>query len=380
MSLDLLYPEKIIFGSNSIKELPDLLPDGCAVMLVSGKSAVNSGQVKKIENLLCDFKLIDASGLAVPEPPLESVDKIIELGRSEHAEAVIGLGGGSVIDTAKAAAAIIPKEGNVAEYFYGKREIKSKGLVFAALPTTAGTGAEVTKNSVLTDSVSKIKKSIRSPFMVPDIAIVDPVLTLDMPPSITASSGMDAMVQAIESYTSDNANDVTKPLAKSAVVQIFANIANAYINGKDLTAREAMAEGSLMSAMAFSQSGLGAVHGLAHPIGSLLDVPHGVACSILLQPVMEFNSPVAAPEYAELARICLPSVNPSDFDETLSEEFIEAIGSLCAEIDIPEDFSEYGLKEDHFDFILENCRSNSMKTNPRPMSDEDVINLLRGLL
>lgn len=380
MSVDLLYPEKIIFGNDSIKELPGLLQGKSNVLLVTGKSALSTGLADMIKELLTEFSIIDATGLAVPEPPLESVDKIIELGRKEDADAVVAVGGGSTIDAAKVAAAIIAAEGHTADYFNGEREIEKKGLLFAAVPTTAGTGAEVTKNGVLTDSVNKVKKSIRSPFMVPDIAIVDPLLTLAMPPSVTAASGLDAFVQALESFTSCKANDVTKPLAKSAIAQIFANIANAYRDGNDLSAREAMAEASLMSAMAFSQSGLGAVHGLAHPIGSLLKVPHGVACSILLKPVMEFNAPVCSQEYADLGRLCLDCVNPEDFDETLSFQFIDAIGDLCDELDIPDDFSGFGLKKDHFDFIVKNCRSNSMNTNPREMSDEDVISLLESLI
>lgn len=380
MSFDLLYPEKIIFGNDSIKELPALLTDKSNVLLVTGKSAVKSGLADMMKELLSEFSIIDGSGMAVPEPPLESVDKIIELGRKGNADAVVGLGGGSVIDAAKVAAAIIPAAGLTADYFNGDMELKEKGLLFAAVPTTAGTGAEVTKNGVLTDSVNKVKKSIRSPFMVPDIAIIDPVLTLAMPPSVTAASGLDAFIQALESFTSSKANDITKPLAKSALAQIFANIANAYRDGNDLSAREAMAEASLMSAMAFSQSGLGGVHALAHPIGSLLKVPHGVACSILLKSVMEFNSPVCLHEYADLARLCLDCVNPEDSDEILAFQFIDAIGDLCEELDIPDNFSGFGLKKEHFNFIVENCRSNSMKTNPREMSDEDVITILETLV
>ena len=380
MEHNLLYPDKIVFGTDCLLDLTQILPENAAVLLVTGKSALKNGLADRLRILLKDFKVIDACGIAVPEPPLECVDKLITLGREGGATAVVGAGGGSAIDTAKAAAAIIPAGGMTADYFSEKREITEKGLFFAAVPTTAGTGAEITKNSVLTDSENKVKKSIRSPFMVPDAAIVDPVLTLDLPPSVTAASGMDAFTQALESFTSSSANDVTKPLAKSAVAAIFANIRDVYRNGKDLEKRKAMAEASLMSAMAFSQSGLGAVHGLAHPVGSLLNVPHGVACSILLTPVMEWNASECTEEYAELARAVLDPEAAALDDIALTHLFIADVSRLCRDLDIPANFADYGLKEEHFPFIVRNCRSRSMECNPRPMSDEDVTDILLKLI
>ena len=380
MSFNLLYPEKIIFGENSAEQLPEILPPESRVLLVAGKSCEVSGVLRRIRELLESFSVVEAVGLVLPEPPLDCVDTIIELGRREKVNAVVAVGGGSVIDAAKVAAALIPRDGVTADYFYGRRSIDGRGLFFAALPTTAGTGAEVTKNAVLTDSEAKIKKSIRSPYMVPDAAVVDPLLTLSMPPSVTAASGLDAFTQALESFTSSDANSVTRPLAKRAVSQIFANLAAVYRDGGDIEKRTEVAEGSLISAMAFSQSGLGAAHGLAHPIGSLLKVPHGVACSILLKPVMEWNASVAASDYAELAESCALGSRSADTDDILTGKFISAIGKLCREMSIPGTFAEFGLSRDHFPFIVKNCRSRSMECNPRPMSDEDVFAFLEKLI
>jgi alcohol dehydrogenase class IV len=377
MKFNLLYPENIIFGENCINELPVLIPENSRVLLVSGKSAAASGLLEKIKTVLDGFSIIDASGIVTPEPPLECVDEIIGIGRRERVDAVVAVGGGSIIDSGKVAAALIPLDGDTADYFYGRRQIERRGLFFAALPTTAGTGAEITKNSVLTDSEAKIKKSIRSPYMVPDVAIIDPLLTLSMPPEITAASGLDAFTQALESFTSSDANSVTRSLAKSAVSKIFANLAGVYRDGSDLAGRAEVAEGSLLSAMAFSQSGLGAVHGLAHPVGSLLKVPHGVACSILLKPVMEWNASVCSGDYAKLAKACGIQ---GDGDAALTEELISAIGSLCREMLIPESFVAFGLNEDHFKFFVKNCRSRSMECNPRPMSDDDVVALLKSMV
>ena len=379
MSFTLLYPKTVMFGNKSLKNLSNLLPESSKVMLVAGRSAESSGTVKRIKELLNGFEIVDAIGLVVAEPPLECVDLLIELGRREGVTAVVAVGGGSVIDSAKVAAALIPLEGGTADYFYGKRQIQQRGLFFAALPTTAGTGAEVTKNAVLTDSVAKIKKSIRSVYMVPDVAIVDPELTLSMPPAVTAASGLDAFTQALESYTSSDANAVTRPLAKLAVKKIFANLAGVYHDGANLAKRSEVAEGSLLSAMAFSQSGLGAVHGLAHPIGSLLKVPHGVACSILLKPVMEWNALSCAADYAKLAIACQLGTE-EEGESKLTSKLIDGIGELCSEMSIPASFADFGLSEEHYLFIVQNCRSRSMECNPRPMSDDEVLAFLEGII
>jgi 1,3-propanediol dehydrogenase len=404
MNYQLNYPNKIIFGNDSSCQLPELIPPGSKVMLVTGKSAVKSGLAEKFMGLLREGRwtsgggyptkegeetekssnhkilkspnhkmprrVIDATGTTLPEPPLENVNQLIELGRREAVTAVVAIGGGSTIDAAKAATAIIPFSGTTEEYFNGERELTAKGLFFAALPTTAGTGAEITKNSVLTDKEGKVKKSIRSPFMVPDLAIIDPILTITMPPALTAASGLDALTQAIESYTSSSANSITKTLAKSAVGKIMNSLLHAFQNGGEITHRVNMAEGSLLSAMAFSQSGLGAVHGLAHPIGSLLGLAHGLTCSIILTPIMRWNEPVCGKSYNELAEAC----RLKDAKALIAE-----IVKLCKLMNIPDNLKEVGLKEKHFPFILKNCRSNSMRCNPREISDKEVIKILKSM-
>ncbi len=369
-SFTLSYPRKIIFGNGSALKLPSCLPGGATVLLVLGGSVKRSGKAGEISSCITGVRVVEFSGVP-PEPPLSSVDEIVELGRREDVRAVVAIGGGSVIDAAKAAAMIIPNRGGCRDYFSGSRKVDGKGLFFAALPTTAGTGAEITCNSVLTDPETKIKKSIRSPFMVPDVAIVDPALTLDAPPALTAASGLDAFTQAVESFTSADANPVTRALAAQACRIILGSICRAYSDGRDLQARTEMAKGSLMSAMAFSQSGLGAVHGLAHPIGSLLGIPHGVICAMLLVPVLEWNLPVSADDYGELAREC---------GLAGSGEFISAVKSACERLKIPSDLRSIGLKEEHFPFITRNCRSRSMECNPRNMTDSEIDTFLRKLI
>ena len=363
MNYQLNYPEKIIFGNDTSSQLPELLPEGAQVMLVTGKSAVKSGVADKFLKLLPP-NCVNACGMSIPEPTLCNVDQLIDLGRKDAVTAIVAVGGGSTIDAAKAAAALIPLEGTTEEYFYGNKELTGKGLFFAALPTTAGTGAEITKNSVLTDPEKRIKKSLRSPEMVPDLAIIDPLLTLNMPSGVTAASGMDALTQAIESFTSLSANSATRALAKSAVEKIMNSLLPAYKNGDEVIHRVNMAEGSMLAAMAFSQSGLGAVHALAHPIGALLKLAHGLTCSILLLPVMRWNASICGELYKELAVAC---------DLKDKEEFFEKISEMRKAMNIPDNFHDLGLNESHFPFIVENCRSNSMRCNPREMTDQDVL-------
>ncbi|OGV40072.1 MAG: hypothetical protein A2020_13820 [Lentisphaerae bacterium GWF2_45_14] len=364
------YPSEILFGNGRIQELHEKLPKNAKkILLVTGKHAENTGLVNEIIKMLPSRDVIAHCGIS-PEPPLNEVDILIKKGRENKSDAVIAVGGGSVIDAAKTAACLIPKEGLTEDYFYNRREIKEKGLFFAAIPTTAGTGAEITRNAVLTDPSAGIKQSIRHNTMVPDLAIIDPLLTLSNPPVLTAFSGLDAYTQAIESYVSKNACSISKSLALCAINKIYHNLPTAFMFPGNIGARLQMAEGSMITAMAFAQSGLGAVHGLAHPIGSLLKVPHGAACSILLVPILKWNLPACETEFAKIGRAI-------GFEN--AEDFIEKTVELQEKLGIPVTFTSYGLKEEHFDFILKNCRSNSMKLNPRHMEDSDITRILEEL-
>ncbi len=371
VSFTLTYPARIVFEPDGARLLAGELSMFRRILLVTGNHFRRTPEFQNLRSSLSSFEVREESGIQ-PEPPLEDVDRLIRAGRDFHAECVVAVGGGSVMDSAKAAAALIPLDGWCADYFSGEREIPGKGLFFAALPTTAGTGAEITNNSVLTDPATKIKKSLRHPSMVADLAIADPMLTLSCPPSLTAASGLDAFVQAFESCTSPKANTATRALAYAAIRRIRESLIPAFRCPDDIEARSGMCEGSLLSAMAFSQTGLGAIHGLAHPIGSLLHVPHGKACATLIPAVVAWNLTCCRQEYASIAGAC-------GFGRT-AEDFLNGALSLCSELGVKTDFSDYGLREEHFDFIVKNCRSASMKSNPRPMSDDEVRILLKTLV
>jgi alcohol dehydrogenase class IV len=304
------------------------------------------------------------------DPPLECVDALIEQLCLSSADAVLALGGGSVIDAAKAAAALAPTADGVRPFFEGQRLISRPGLPLVALPTTAGTGAEVTPNAVLSDRLKGAKRSIRSPFLVAAAALVDPDLTVSMPAELTAHSGLDALTQAVESYLSRQASAVSRPLAGAAVARLLPQLPRAYRDGQDLAARTQVAEGSLLAGMAFAQSGLGAVHGLAHPIGHALSLAHGLTCAVLLPHILRLNLPACRDELGALAT----SLGLED-----AEALVDAIAALCVDLGVPDGFAAYRLAEADHAAIVANCRSGSMKVNPRSFSDTELLELLQRL-
>ena len=370
MNYNLSFPGKVIFGAGTVNDLPGEIPDGAKLLLVTGKHAENSGLLDRIKQILADFELITFCGVKA-EPPLSVVDEIIMTGRTNKVSAIVAVGGGSVLDAAKAAAAIIPLNGMVSDYFYNREKIPGKGLFFAALPTTAGTGTEATPNSVLTDPETEIKKSIRHETMFPDLALVDPELTYSCPRDLTAHSGLDALTQAIESYISNGANTVSKALAARAAQLIFRALPRVCADLNNRYARNDMAEGSMIAALAFAQSSLGAVHGIGHPIGSKLHVPHGLCCAILLPKILRWNQSFCSQALDELASLCGCAG---------ANDFIRQIEELGKSLDIPDNFRNFGISRYIFPFVLKNCRSGSMRSNPRHFEDAEIVEILESLL
>lgn len=369
----LMYPTKIIFGRGVLKQLGgEVIFWSKRVLLVTGKSAMRkSGILDRVMGVMdaakIEFSLFDR---VEHDPSLETVDEGIKFLQNKRCELVVGLGGGSAMDAAKAIASLAKQPGTVWEYHAGKK-VDREGLPFIAVPTTAGTGAEITNNSVLTDRKKIIKKSIRSPLMIAKVALVDPELTFSLSPQITAYTGMDAFTHALESYVTRTSNPVTNSLALQAIEIIFHNLPQAVQNGQNIEARERMALGSLLSAMAFSNSGLGAVHGLAHPIGARFGVPHGLACAVLLPHVIGFNLKAKRDKFKQIAKkIGIERV----------EDLPSAIKRFLEKINLSLDFKDYGISETDFPIIIAESRSSSMSKNPREVSDEDLREILRWVV
>jgi alcohol dehydrogenase len=312
-----------------------------------------------------------------PEPTLEVVEKGREVAREQSVDLVVAAGGGSVLDVGKAIAGLFYEEGTVREYFEG-RPIERVGLPWIAVPTTAGSGAEATRNSVLTDLVSGRKQSIRCDWWMARVAVVDPVLTMSMPPRLTAITGMDALTHAIEAYTSRWSHPLTSSLALEAAVLISRNLYSAYQKGSNREAREKMSLASLMAGIALNNARLGAVHGLAHPVGLRYHLPHGLVCGILLPYVMEYNLTIVEEKYARIA-FELGLVQPGSSSGEAARRLIHFVKSLRKRLGIPEKLSEVGLRAEDLSLLAEAALpSGSLAANPRAARKDDLLEILKA--
>ena len=300
-ALKLTFPRTVRVGPGSIEHLgEEAAALGRRALLVTGRGALRRAGIT--DRML---RLLRASGVEAdvfedvpPEPDVLTVDRVRQ--RLKGRDLVIEAGGGSAMDAGKAAAALARADAPTAEYLHG-RDAPPSGLPHIAVPTTAGTGAEVTPNSVLIDPARMVKKSIRGGGgILPTACIVDGDLTLSCPPHVTAASGMDALAQAMESYVSIHAVPTTEALSLAAVEMIAAHLPVAFAHGEDRAARAAMLEASFMAGLAFANARLGAVHGLAHPLGLIYEQPHGVVCAILLPAVVRLNAPAVAAKWERL--------------------------------------------------------------------------------
>ena len=371
---ELRLPPHILFGSGKLNEIGSVAgPLGRRALLCTGRSALRrSGRLDRICGLLA------AEGVSVTvfdgienDPSLATCDRALDALRAAECDLVIAVGGGSVMDVGKTAAAMARQEGALIEYFSGGRLQEHAPLPFVAAPTTAGTGSECTNNAVLTDAEHGVKKSLRDPRMIPDAALVDPELTCGCPPDITAQAGMDALTQAIECAVSAGANPVTDALAFKAIGLIAGGLHAAVHDPANPAHREPVALGSLMAGMAFGNAGLGAAHGLAHPLGVGFHIPHGLICAILLPHVCAFNLPVCKERFGAIA----PLLGAGD-----AEAVPEALAAMNRSVGIPETVAAFGVTEADFPAILANCRSGSMAKNPRAASDDDLADILRKIL
>ena len=375
-------PTHIVTGCGCLAELGSVVaPLGNRAVVVCGPSfAHRSGLLDRVCKLLgqagVDATLYDAvSG----EAGLPVVTAGITLARQAGSQVLIGLGGGSAIDTAKAIAGLVPLPGTVEEYHQG-RPLEGPGLPFVAVPTTAGTGAEVTKNAVLINPTNGIKFSIRDDAWFARAALIDPETTVSMPPEITARTGADALCQAIESYTSIGSGPLTDALAMRAIELIGRSLLRAYEQGEDITAREDMSMASLMAGMAMASARLGGVHGLAHPLGSHYHIPHGTVCGLLLPYTMAYNLDHATAKYARTARCLGEDVGGLTVREAALRA-IERVSRLMTAVGIPMHLSSFGVARDGLDRIVEeSLPSGSFKHNPRPLTAEDAYRILESAL
>ncbi|MBL8064002.1 MAG: iron-containing alcohol dehydrogenase, partial [Anaerolineales bacterium] len=296
----------------------------------------------------------------------------------------IGLGGGSVLDAGKAIAALATNRGDVFDYL----EVVGKGqpltgmpLTYIAIPTTAGTGTEVTRNAVLDVPEHGVKVSLRSPMMLPSLAIVDPELTYSLPPSITAASGLDALTQLIEPFVSVKANPLTDAICREGMAHAAKSLRRAYHDGMDKEAREGMALASLFGGMALANAALGAVHGFAGPLGGMLHAPHGAICAKLLPLVMEANvEAMQAENHAGLNRYVIVAHLLSGSEAASAKDGVTWVSDLVHELNIPP-LSAHGMTEAHIpEAVQKTLNASSYKGNPIPLGEGELRKILEKAL
>lgn len=313
-----------------------------------------------------------------PEPEISIVEDCTRAYRDGGHDGLIGVGGGSAIDIAKGVAAFAGHEGPLAELF-GVDLVRRKGPPLIAIPTTAGTGSEVTNVAIFSDKQAQLKKGIVSDHLLPDVALVSPLMTLTCPRSVTAASGVDALVHAIEAYISVNASPITDAIALGAIKLIVKALPKAYANPSSLQAREDMATASLMGGMAFGNAGVGAVHALAYPLGGRFNIAHGVSNALLLPYVMEWNKLACVERMRDIAdAMGVRVAHLSDRDA--ADLAVKAMADLCAAVEIPSGLRSFNVPEDAIPAMAEEASKidRLMRNNPRKLTAADIEKIYRA--
>jgi alcohol dehydrogenase class IV len=363
----------LVVGSGSIAQLGEIAARrlGPRVMLVTDAGLVKAGLIAPALHTLEEAGIaVHVYDAVVADPPEDVVLAAVAQARDFEARAVIGFGGGSSIDVAKLVA-LLAASGEALSEIYGVGIAQGPRLPLLAIPTTAGTGSEVTPISIVTTGAHE-KKGVVSPLIVPDIALLDPDLTVNLPPHVTAATGIDAMVHAIEAYTStsSNNNPVSRALAKEALHLLGRNIERAVHRGSDLEARSAMLLGSMLAGQAFANSPVAAVHALAYPIGGHFGVPHGLSNALVLPHVLRFNAGACEEAYAELAPYAFPELERS----ATAIAFVEALASLCMKLGLPPRLRDVGIPREAVPMMAEDAMKQTrlLVNNPRPLTVDDA--------
>ncbi len=375
---------QLLFGSGKHREIAKLAaPLGKKALLISGSGGA---QPERITRILDEKKLPWGNFKVGGEPTVELILEGVQFAKGQGCDYVIAFGGGSVLDSGKAIAAMLTNPGDLLDYLeiVGKNlPLTNRSAAMIAIPTTAGTGTEVTRNAVLAVSEKKVKVSLRSAFLLPTIALIDPELTLSMPPAITASSGMDALTQLIEPYVSQRANPMTDLFAREGIQCAGRSLREAYLRGDHLAAREDMAWASMLGGLCLANAGLGAVHGFAGPLGGMFEAPHGAVCARLLPFVCELNVKALRerePRHAALYRYLEIAQILTHNEEAAIEDGIEWMDSLRAELQIPP-LASYGISRKDIPLIVEKSKnSSSMKGNPIPLTEMEMSEILHQAL
>jgi len=383
-SFEFATANRVMFGAGKLNELGSQLKGRTKrLLLVRGNS---SDAIPRVREMLFAQEIPFDEFALHGEPTVDTASEGVSFALTHGSDMVVGLGGGSVLDAGKAIAALATNRGDVFDYLevIGKGQpLTNAPLPFIAIPTTAGTGTEVTRNAVLGSPVHGVKVSLRSPMMLPSLAIVDPELTYSMPKEITASSGLDALTQLIEPFVSVKANPMTDAICREGILHAAVSLRQVYRNGADAVAREGMSLASLFGGMALANAALGAVHGFAGPLGGMLNAPHGAICAKLLPLVVEANikalesrhtEHAAIEKYIEIAKIVTGDKNAS------AQDGVEWVSALVGELNIPS-LSAHGMSEAHIpEAVQKTLKASSFKGNPIPLNEGELMEILEKAL
>lgn len=393
MNFEFATATRIIFGAGQLAQLGTLARGGGGRALVV--SGARAEYAERVLTLLQDAGGRGTRFVVASEPTITLVEQGTQLARDTACEFVIAIGGGSVIDAGKAIAAMLANEGEFLDYLevIGRGQtLSNPSQPFIAIPTTAGTGAEVTRNAVLASPEHRLKVSLRSPLMLPTVALVDPELTYDLPPALTASTGLDALTQLIEPFTCNRANPLTDEICREGMTRVARSLCVAFQDGRNAAAREDMALAGLFGGLALANAGLGAVHGFAAPIGGMFNAPHGVVCAALLPHVMATNlkalrnnSPAGSPRswdatdaslqrYDEVARMVTGN------SSAMADDGVCWVSELVRELNIPK-LGGYGIDLAHVnELVAKAANASSMKANPVVLAPEELSEILKAAL
>ncbi|WP_026191099.1 iron-containing alcohol dehydrogenase [Methylobacterium sp. WSM2598] len=366
----------ILFEPGASAKLPDLVASFHAqrIMLVTDKGVRGAGLTGAAEAALASAGLkVTVFEDVVADPPSHVVEAAAALARAEGTDLVLSIGGGSALDTAKLVAYLARSDDQL-DSIYGVGLAQGQRLPLILVPTTAGTGSEVTPISIVTTPTTE-KKGVVSPRLLPDWAVLDPDLTLGLPAHVTAATGIDAMVHAIEAYTSRHKkNPISDQLARQALALLSGSIRTACSDGRNLEARSNMLLGSMLAGMAFANAPVAAVHALAYPIGAVFHVPHGLSNALVLMGVMRFNLPHAQALYAELAPIFDPAAVNLPTGEAAAR-FVESLAAICRECGVPASLAEVGVREEDLARLATDAMKQTrlLVNNPREVTYQDAF-------
>ncbi|MEN6564813.1 MAG: iron-containing alcohol dehydrogenase [Veillonellales bacterium] len=380
----LLNIGKIVAGAGSIEQIKDLAADYAAknVVIITDQGVWNSGLVEKPKELL------EGAGVNVhvinntpPEPAVDQVAAIFQAAKEFECQMVIGIGGGSSMDTAKIVSLLFTNNVNLRELVKGKAQIKYRGIPTIMIPTTAGTGAEATPNAIVLVPEEELKVGIVSEKMVSDCVILDPAMTVDLPKHITANTGMDALCHAIECYISEKANPFSDTFALKAITLISRSIRKAYNDGHNLAAREDMLLGALFGGISIATSSTTAVHALSYPLGGKYHIPHGLSNAILLPDVMKFNLDVCEEKFKDIA-VAMGLELAGCTTREAAERMIDNLYSMIEDLNVKCDLQAKGINEAALDDMIEAAAkvTRLLDNNPKVVTREDMRAIYKKIL